>query len=87
MRKLSLPAILPAILLALLVVSPAACGGPSSGSSTVDSDPTGDATTATSNGSSAARIAPDFTLQLGNGGRFTLSEEQRPVFLVFWAEW
>lgn len=31
--------------------------------------------------------APDFTLELGNGGKFTLSEEARPVFMVFWAEW
>jgi hypothetical protein len=31
--------------------------------------------------------APDFTLALGDGGSFTLSEEARPVFLVFWAEW
>jgi len=31
--------------------------------------------------------APDFTLELGRGGTFTLAEEQRPVFIVFWAEW
>jgi hypothetical protein len=31
--------------------------------------------------------APDFTLALGEGGSFTLSEEQKPVYLVFWAEW
>lgn len=35
----------------------------------------------------AADTAPDFTLELGNGGTFVLSEEARPVFLVFWAEW
>ena len=32
-------------------------------------------------------VAPDFTLALGEGGAFTLSEEQNPVLLVFWAEW
>lgn len=32
-------------------------------------------------------IAPDFSLQLGNGETFTLSEENRPVYLLFWAEW
>ena len=32
-------------------------------------------------------IAPDFTLDLGSGGTFVLSEETRPVFMVFWAEW
>jgi thiol-disulfide isomerase/thioredoxin len=31
--------------------------------------------------------APDFTLALGDGGTFTLSEEQKPVYMVFWAEW
>lgn len=32
-------------------------------------------------------LAPDFTLELGEGGSYTLSEEARPVYLVFWAEW
>ncbi len=32
-------------------------------------------------------IAPDFTLNLGSGSTFVLSEETRPVFMVFWAEW
>jgi hypothetical protein len=31
--------------------------------------------------------APDFSLALGEGGTFILSEETRPVFLLFWAEW
>ncbi len=31
--------------------------------------------------------APDFTVQLGEGGTFTLSEHGRPVYLLFWAEW
>lgn len=31
--------------------------------------------------------APDFSLMLGDGSTFTLSEETRPVFIVFWAEW
>ncbi|MFN2486608.1 MAG: hypothetical protein ABR609_08390 [Acidimicrobiia bacterium] len=31
--------------------------------------------------------ALDFTLVLGSGDTFTLSEERRPVFLLFWAEW
>jgi len=31
--------------------------------------------------------APDFTLALGDGGEFTLSAEQKPVYLIFWAEW
>jgi hypothetical protein len=32
-------------------------------------------------------VAPDFTLQLGDGGSYTLSEGSKPVYLVFWAEW
>lgn len=32
-------------------------------------------------------VAPDFTLELGNGGTYSLSEGVRPVYLVFWAEW
>jgi len=32
-------------------------------------------------------LAPDFTLELGDGGSFTLSEGEKPVYLVFWAEW
>jgi hypothetical protein len=32
-------------------------------------------------------LAPDFTLELGDGGVYTLSEGAQPVYLVFWAEW
>jgi hypothetical protein len=32
-------------------------------------------------------VAPDFTLQLGEGGSYTLSDGEKPVYLVFWAEW
>ena len=32
-------------------------------------------------------LAPDFTLELGDGDSFTLSEGEKPVYLVFWAEW
>ena len=31
--------------------------------------------------------APEFSLQLGDGSTFMLSSEQRPLFMVFWAEW
>jgi hypothetical protein len=31
--------------------------------------------------------APDFTLALGDGGTYTLSEAAKPVYMVFWAEW
>ncbi len=32
-------------------------------------------------------VAPDFTLELNDGGSYTLSEGEKPVYLVFWAEW
>lgn len=35
----------------------------------------------------AATAAPDFTLALGAGGAFTLSEQTKPVLIIFWAEW
>ena len=31
--------------------------------------------------------APDFSLELGDGSTFVLSAEQKPLFMVFWAEW
>ena len=34
-----------------------------------------------------AADAPDFTLLLGDGTSYTLSEDPKPVYLVFWAEW
>lgn len=32
-------------------------------------------------------LAADFSIDLNKTGMFTLSEEARPVYLVFWAEW
>lgn len=31
--------------------------------------------------------APDFALALHDGLGFVLSEEEKPVYMVFWAEW
>jgi len=31
--------------------------------------------------------APDFELALDDGSTFLLSGEQKPVYLIFWAEW
>ena len=31
--------------------------------------------------------APDFELALSDGSTFALSAEQKPVYVVFWAEW
>ncbi len=32
-------------------------------------------------------LAPDFTMALADGGTFTLSEQMKPVYLIFWADW
>lgn len=31
--------------------------------------------------------APDFELALSDGSTFRLSDEENPVYIVFWAEW
>lgn len=51
------------------------------------SGPTGTVPGSGSTTTVAGEAAPDFALDLGNGGTFVLSEEARPVFMVFWAEW
>jgi len=32
-------------------------------------------------------LAPDFTMALASGESFTLSGEQKPIYMIFWAEW
>lgn len=49
------------------------------------SDTSSDGPTTTAAAEAAA--APDFTLALADGGVFRLSDEQRPVYMIFWAEW
>jgi len=34
-----------------------------------------------------AAPAPDFTMTLGDGESFTLSEQAMPVYMIFWADW
>ena len=41
----------------------------------------------TSCASEASGTAADFTLELGTGGTFALSEQTMPVLVIFWAEW
>lgn len=53
------------------------------GNDAVTTTSAADGTTTTSD----RPLAPDFTLELGDGGSYTLSERARPVYLVFWAEW
>jgi cytochrome oxidase Cu insertion factor (SCO1/SenC/PrrC family) len=61
----------------------AACGG-GSGATTTGA---GGAPTTSGGADVVLTPAPDFTLALGTGESFTLSAEQKPVYLVFWAEW
>lgn len=75
----------------------AACAAPATEPTTTDTvvtTTTGEVqeTTAPGAGSTSSTLsgrpaAPDFTLALGDGGSFTLSEGAKPVYLVFWAEW
>ena len=51
------------------------------------STPSSSTSSSTSTVTEARAVAPDFALGLGDGGTFVLSEEARPVYLVFWAEW
>ena len=60
---------------------------PVDGSSTTESTETTQAPEETDSASSDLPLAPDFTLELGTGGEYTLSSTNNPVFLVFWAEW
>jgi hypothetical protein len=61
----------------------AAAPAPSSGPAA----PPGSGVTTAVPAESQGPIAPDFTLTLGDGGTYTLSEGEKPVYMVFWAEW
>ena len=75
-------------------VSPSITTAPSSTTTPSDTGDAGATSSSSTTSSTAAPVvvdgppAPDFTLVLGEGeGEFTLSAEQKPVYLVFWAEW
>ena len=60
----------------------------STAEATTTSDPSEATTTSPETTTTSDReVAPDFTLELGDGGSYTLSEGEKPVYLVFWAEW
>jgi hypothetical protein len=61
--------------------APGTTGAPDASTSTTATQ--GGATTTISD----RPLAPDFTLELGDGGSYTLSDGAKPVYLVFWAEW
>ncbi len=62
---------------------------PSQVTGTANSPTTAVSSETTAPGASEPRTlqVPDFTLELSDGSTFTLSEERRPVYLLFWAEW
>ena len=35
----------------------------------------------------AGPVAPDFLMELDGGDIYVLSRDQKPVYMVFWAEW
>lgn len=70
--------------LALVV---AACGGAGASDSAAPPGASASTVSATDPASPRGPVAPDFTLTLGEGGTYTLSEGTKPVYMVFWAEW
>lgn len=86
-------------LVGLLALALVACTGTDGTTTSSDPTPAQDAVTTPSQGttaptvgttgttSSGRPVAPDFALELGDGGTYTLSEGEKPVYLVFWAEW
>ena len=83
--------------LAVVIIGLASCGDPvvSDGATTSlplstegsSSTPSSSTSPSPSTVTEVRAVAPDFALGLGDGGTFVLSEEVRPVYLVFWAEW
>jgi cytochrome oxidase Cu insertion factor (SCO1/SenC/PrrC family) len=76
--------------LAVFAVVAAACGG---GTSTTQAGQAPPAPSSPAELSATTKppvdgpLAPDFTLTLADGSMFTLSQEQKPVYIIFWAEW
>lgn len=70
--------------LALVV---AACGAAGASDSAAPPATSAPAVSATAPATRSGPVAPDFTLTLGEGGTYTLSEGTKPVYMVFWAEW
>jgi ABC-type glycerol-3-phosphate transport system substrate-binding protein len=80
----------------VVTTAPANATTPDSAAPAANTPEDGSVTTTTTGGANSGerpapnpdrQIAPDFTLNLGSGSTFVLSEETRPVFMVFWAEW
>ena len=72
-----------------VATAPSDDSAPTSASATTgDDSPAGDnVTEADVTPSFDGPPAPDFELALSDGSNFSLSAEQKPVYVVFWAEW
>ncbi len=70
------------LLLVVLVLTTSACGGG-------DNSQAADQPSAAADASQEAEgpTPLDFELALADGSSFKLSDEAKPVYLVFWAEW
>ena len=67
--------------------SPQPSPGEEATTTTGDDESTTTSAPETTESTSGRPVAPDFTLELGDGGRYTLSEGSKPVYMIFWAEW
>ena len=77
----------PTAVSATTTVAPGDASTTTPAGSSETSRPPGSATTAPATRRPEGPDAPDIALALGEGGVFVLSEEQKPVYMVFWAEW
>lgn len=67
--------------------SDTATTAPAVSTQTEDTDPAESPTVTAATSSFDGPPAPDFELVLSDGSTFRLSDEQKPVYIVFWAEW
>ncbi len=79
------------LLLAVSLVA-AACSSAGEGSADVGDGSTSPTTQATSTDAPGGERpdgpdAPNFTFALASGESFTLYDQQKPVYMIFWAEW
>ena len=74
------------LLVAVLGLVAAACSGANVVDTPTDTAPS-DTTSAPDEAQSDGPMAHDFELALQPTGEFVLSQEVKPVYMVFWAEW
>ncbi len=84
MKRLSL-------VIALLVVAAACSSSEPTGSDSPTRSDAGVSQTSAPGASGSGQLegpsAPNFTMALASGDSFTLYDEQKPVYMIFWAEW